>query len=567
MWGPLSRLALTIVVAGLPLAAAAQGVPSTALPGREREQFQDITPPLSRPTGPAVTLPSTEPPAGAATIKVTLRGVTVVGSTVYSHEQLAALYGDLIGREVSLTEIYDLAKKITARYGSDGYVLSRAIVPPQNFNRAGADIKIQAIEGYVDQVVWPDRLSRYRDFFSDYTARILADRPANVRTLERYLLLAGDLPGLKFSTKLRPSAKNTGASTLVVEVTEKPFDAAARVDNRGSKARGPYQYLVTGTANNLIGAHEAFTLTYGGTFQFKELQFGAAAYRQVLNSEGLTAFANVSYGAGKPDLGAELDSLAFKTRSLVFEGGLSYPVIRTRERNLILTGLMFASNSEGIMLDAPYTDDRLRGFRLRADFDMADSWRGINRFSATYSKGIHGLGSTDNGSLLASVAAGRVDFSKVEFSASRVQPLGAGFSLSVAAETQYALTTLLAPEQCSFGGRNIGRAFDPSELTGDHCWMGSAELRYDLPLGGLPKDQADAFKYLKQSQIYTFLDRGEAYRREPAVGTPETQTGTSAGVGLRLGWMDNALLDLSAAKAVAGPRDDWRFFFIATVKN
>jgi hemolysin activation/secretion protein len=566
MWGPLYRLALTVVVAGMPLAAAAQVIPPTAQPGREREQFQDVTPPLSRPVGPGVTLPSTEPPAGAATIMVRLRSVTVVGSTVYSREQLAALYGDLIGREVSLAEVYDLAKKITARYGNDGYVLSRAIVPPQKFDRSGADVKIQVVEGYVDQVVWPDKLSRYRDFFSDYSARILADRPANVRTLERYLLLAGNLPGLKFSTKLRPSTRNPGASTLVVEVTEKPYDAAARVDNRGSKARGPYQYLVTGTANNLIGAHEAFTLTYGGTFQFKELQFVGAGYRQVLNSEGLTGFANVSYAAGKPGL-SELELLAFKTRSLVFEGGLSYPVIRTRERNLILTGLIFASNSEGDMLESLFSDDRLRGFRLRADFDMADSLRGINRFSATYSQGVHGFGSTDNGNLLASVAAGRVDFSKVEFSASRVQPLGAGFSLAVAAETQYALTTLLAPEQCGFGGRNIGRAFDPSELTGDHCWMASAELRYDLPLGGLPKDQADAFKYLKQSQIYTFLDRGEAYRREPAAGTPETQSGTSAGLGLRLGWMENALLDLSAAKAVAGPRDDWRFFFIATVRN
>jgi hemolysin activation/secretion protein len=565
MWGPFYRLALTIAVAGTPLAAAAQGIPSTALPGREREQFQDIAPPLSRPVGPSVTLPSTEPPAGAATIKVRLRSVTVVGSTVYSREQLAALYGDLIGREVSLAEVYDLAKKITGQYGNDGYVLSRAIVPPQNFNRSGADIKIQVVEGYVDKVVWPDRLSRYRDFFSDYTARILADRPANVRTLERYLLLAGDLPGLKFSTKLRPSANNTGASTLVVEVTEKPYDAAARIDNRGSAARGPYQYLVTGTANNLIGVHEAFTLTYGGTFQFKELQFAAAAYRQVLNSEGLTGFANISYGIGKPGL-SELELLAFKTRSIAFEGGLSYPVIRTRERNLILTGLMFASDSHGEMLDAPFSEDRLRGFRFRADYDMADSLRGINRFSATYSKGIHGFGSTDNGNLLASVAAGRVDFSKVEFSASRTQPLGAGFSMAVAAETQYAFNTLLAPEQCSFGGRNIGRAFDPSELTGDHCWMASAELRYDLAVGAMAKDY-DALKYLKQSQLYSFLDRGEAYRREASAGTPESQSGTSAGLGLRLGWMDNALLDLSAAKALAGPRDDWRFFFIATVKN
>jgi hypothetical protein len=40
-----------------------------------------------------------------------------------------------------------------------------------------------------------EKLTRYRDFFTDYAARIVADRPANIRTLERYLLLANDLPG------------------------------------------------------------------------------------------------------------------------------------------------------------------------------------------------------------------------------------------------------------------------------------------------------------------------------------------------------------------------------------
>ena len=43
--------------------------------------------------------------------------------------------------------------------------------------------------------------------------------------------------------------------------------------------------------------------------------------------------------------------------------------------------------------------------------------------------------------------------------------------------------------------------------------------------------------------------------------------GTSAGVGVRLGWKDNVLVDLSAAKPVDGQvDDDWRFFFTAVAK-
>ncbi len=155
-----------------------------------------------------------------------------------------------------------------------------AVVPPQNFGQRGAVVRIQVVEGYVDRVVWPvEKLTRYRDFFTDYTARIVADRPANIRTLERYLLLANDLPGLQFVTSLKPSATNPNASTLIVEVKEKTFDLVARVDNRGTIARGPVQYLGQLSINNLAGAHESLTTTWAGTAQFEELQYVSSTYR------------------------------------------------------------------------------------------------------------------------------------------------------------------------------------------------------------------------------------------------------------------------------------------------
>ena len=257
-------------------------------PGRERERFVDPPAPRAQPGGPVITLPSTAAPAGAEGIKLTISRIVVTGATVYSEADFAPLYADMLGGETTLAAVYDLARRITAKYGAAGYVLSRAVVPPQNLGQRGAVVRIQVVEGYVDQVVWPrEKLARYRDFFTDYTARIVADRPANIRTLERYLLLANDLPGLKFTTTLKPSATNPNASTLVVEVQEKMFDAIARVDNRGTTAQGPWQYLGALTVNNIAGAHEAFTVTYAGTFQVEELQYIAANYRQVLTSEGL----------------------------------------------------------------------------------------------------------------------------------------------------------------------------------------------------------------------------------------------------------------------------------------
>src|SRR4051794_13504045 len=231
-----------IVAVGLLCAAlpAFAQIPASQAPRPPRPRFQEPPAPRAQPGEASITLPSTVAPAGAERITLVVRAVVIEGATVYSAAEFAPLYQDLVGKQVTLSAVYDIAKRITAKYGADGYVLSRAIVPPQQLPPHGATVHIRVVEGFVDKVEWPAALSRHRDFFSYYASRIVADRPTNIRTIERYLLLAGDLPGLKFKNSLKPSERQTGAATLVVEVDEKLIDAIARVDNRGSKARGPY---------------------------------------------------------------------------------------------------------------------------------------------------------------------------------------------------------------------------------------------------------------------------------------------------------------------------------------
>jgi hemolysin activation/secretion protein len=446
------RVVAAMAMASISFAAAAQVIPPSAQPGRERQLFTQPPVPRAQPGGPPVSLPSTVAPPGADKVKIIIRDVHVVGSTIYRADELRGLYADLLGRETTLQTVYDIARRITVKYGSDGYVLSRAVVPPQKFSPKGAVVRIQVIEGWINKVEWPTKLSRYRDFFSEYAAKITAERPVNIRTIERYLLLGNDLPGLKFSTSLQPSNTETGASILVVEVTEKPLDANARIDNRGTKSRGPFQFLTAAAFNNIFGQHESFNLSYAGVSPLKELQYVSATYKQVLTSEGLTVFADASYSWGKPGT-QELEALEFDTRSTVAEAGVLYPVIRARERNLTLTALIFMSDNYSDILAAPFNVDRLRGFRGKADADIADSLQGINQFNVTFSQGIEGLGSTDNGNPLASRASGRVDFSKIEATIGRTQPLPAQFSVYASLYGQYAFTSLLSSEQCGYGGR------------------------------------------------------------------------------------------------------------------
>jgi hemolysin activation/secretion protein len=531
-------------------------IPPSEQPGRERQRFAEPPPPLAGPAGPRVSLPSATAPPGADQIHLTIRDFRIEGATVYPADVLKALGADLIGHEVTLAAIYDFAQRITAKYGADGYVLSRAVVPPQNLAPRNAVVRIQVIEGYVDKVVWPEGLSRYPNYFSYYAAMIMADRPVNVRTIERYVLLAGDLPGLKFSTTLKASEKNPNAATLLVEAVYKPVEAIARLDNRGTPARGPLEYLSAATFNNVLGEDDALTVTYAGVLPLThELNYAAADYRQVLNPEGLQALANVSYGFGKPGT-MPLDILHFKTRTLYTDGGFSYPAIRSREKNLTYTAKFFASESTSDIFEQRFNDDRLRGGRFKIDADMADTWRGINQLNLTISQGIKGLGSTANGNPLASRADGRVDFTKFEALGARTQPLWGAFSTYLAAYGQYATTSLLSPEQCGFGGRYFGRAYDPSELLGDSCFMGNAELRYDL----------SPWWQFTQAQLYVFTDGGQVFDRVPSTGFPANIHAASAGGGARFTWLANLFADLTVAKAIDGPREDTRFFFAVTGK-
>jgi hemolysin activation/secretion protein len=329
-----------------------------------------------------------------------------------------------------------------------------------------------------------------------------------------------------------------------------------RVDNRGSKARGPLEYYAGVNLNNPFGMHDAFTLSYAGAFQTEELQYFGAGYRMVLTPEGLTAFVNANHSFGRPGT-PELRLLGYKTISTLVEGGFSYPVIRQRERNLTLTALMFGSDDRSdTIFAAPSTLDRLRGFRVKLDADAADPLNAINQLYLVASQGIDGLGA-GHGSVDGVRKNGRIDFSKFEATFTRLQPLFSNFSFLMSAYAQYASTPLPAPELCGYGGRGYGRAYDPSQLVADECVELLGELRFDVPL---------SFPDLSQLQFYAFADRGWLHNVDvvPNSGTPSRVDGASAGGGLRLGWRSVVTADLSVAKAVAGPRDDWRYFFILT---
>src|SRR5215813_11111621 len=100
---------LALAAAMLTASTAFAQIPSSELPGRERERFEQPAPALARPGGPAITLPGSVAPPGADKVTLVLRGVRIVGGTIYRADELAALYQDLVGKPVTLAADYNIA--------------------------------------------------------------------------------------------------------------------------------------------------------------------------------------------------------------------------------------------------------------------------------------------------------------------------------------------------------------------------------------------------------------------------------------------------------------------------
>ena len=97
---------------------------------------------------------------------------------------------------------------------------------------------------------------------------------------------------------------------------------------------------------------------------------------------------------------------------------------------------------------------------------------------------------------------------------------------------------MLSSEEVGYGGKNIGRAYDASEITGDKGIMGSIELRYyDVP------NISEAI-----IQPYIFYDIGKVWHND---NTAKNQaSAASAGGGVRLSHKKSGL---SAEGIVAMP--------------
>ena len=509
-----------VCLALVSLDARAQTKPPRTQPGQVERQFERPPEPKAKPGAIAIPEAGQQPPPNADQVKVVLTGVTLEGVTAYRADALRAVYADVLHKEVTLADIYRIAERLTAKYRNDGYILSQVIVPAQTVE--GGAIHLRAIEGYIANVRVEGGSAALRGRVQKYADKVRSSRPLTMAALERYVLLANDLPGIVAQAVLAPSTV-PGASDLILRVSSRAVSGGVASDNRGSRTQGPGRVLADMDARALLGVASRTELR-GVTSFTPELNYVAVAHDQFVGAEGGKITVAASYVNSRPQE-IYIVPLHLQTDSQTAVLSYSHPIFRRRSRNLYVRGVLSAFNSTTQVFDVDDTIDRVRSVSLGVTYDNADRFGGVNIVDVAFGQGLRGLGASSNGDRLLSRSTGRVDFRKVSVYGQRLQLLSPGWSAVVGVEAQYAFTDLLAPEMFSLGGERFGRGYDPSALLNDHGANAKLELQYTHTWRGREPILL---------MPYAFGDMGRVWQRTPIPGITPYESAASAGGGVRM---------------------------------
>src|SRR3990167_10648686 len=188
----MSILALFCLFEGIALADV---LPGPAMPEQVGRALQSEEQQPSQSGPPAVSSqekPQTPVGEEAEKIKFKLNGIILEGNHVYTTQQLMPLYNNQLNKTITVADLFGIVQNITNYYRNNGYIISRAILPPQHVKNGV--VKIEVIEGYIDKVTVTGKPRGAKCIIEGFGYQIRKCPPLNLNQLEKYMLLVNEIP-------------------------------------------------------------------------------------------------------------------------------------------------------------------------------------------------------------------------------------------------------------------------------------------------------------------------------------------------------------------------------------
>jgi hemolysin activation/secretion protein len=465
-------------------AAWAQNVPAPS----------QVVPPQIVPRAPVGRISIPQVPAGATIpaaakrLNFTLTGFDIKGEFPELADERKAISAPLIGRRVTVAEIFEFADKLQQIYVRAGYPLTRVVILPQEFEQS-ARIKLRIIDGFVESL----DVNAIGSLVSGRVTAVLAPlinlTHLKQVELERRLLIAGDAAGLTLNATFS-AGKKEGGSILILTGRFRPVSLSFYTDNAMPSVFGSNQIVTAVSLNSLLGLGEQFTFSAAG---LPEKDFdGRYPTRRYLSGKAVLPIGidglKLEFGATDGITTPRVDDPSAATQGHLKQGygKLSYDYIKLRDAEFTIFGRFDATDEEVDTLvvspAVPISLDRVR--TLRGGFDgvwrLRSSGTAIN-YASTLSRGLDAFGARTAADVTSfpqlSHDGADAKFFKVDgrLEISQALPEGLSAAAIVAGQTSFN-HPLLTSEQYSIDGARQLSGFTAGSLAGDTAWVVRGEL-------------------------------------------------------------------------------------------
>jgi hemolysin activation/secretion protein len=492
---------------------------------RLRDGKLRLTVMLVRPgdTGIAIQQERAAPPAGAQAdrIRIPLREISVTGSTVFKATDLAPLYASLLGHDVTLAELRDLARRIQDRYVAAGYFGTTATVPPQVVHDGVVTIEVTELSVDSVRVALNGSPLPPDDLLFRAANAITAEKPVTMESIQRQVYVLNNIPGVLVESVIPPVTDDPNAQ---VYLRRKPFTFTTAMDNRGTRVAGPLEVGAMVQEDGQLGFNEEIQLLGLESIPFHNLNYYGTQMILPLTSSGLVATAMISHTDVYP--GGYLNPDSINAVGDMVSLGLTYPIIARSWLSTLLTLNFDLFNNSSSVFNGRITtsDERSRALRFGTLTTVSDDIGGLTTVNAYYSQGIDALGARPNGNQLTTRPGMELNAGKFVLDVRRDQALPYGYKLALGLHGQRALEPLPSAVVMTFGGVDFGRAYDSGIISGDNGIAGKVQLSHVIPLGNPIVPMIDP---------YVFYDIGQTSTALKAPGQRGSASAASTGIGSR----------------------------------
>jgi hemolysin activation/secretion protein len=456
---------------------------------------------------------------------VEIRGVRFDGSEV--PERVGDAARPFLGRPATSETLNQLANAMSTAYGKSAVALYTLAIPAQNFD--GGIVHVRVAEGFIEQAIVTGDVSHSSvKLVRQYAATLAAERPLRRASLQRCLSLIRDIPGLTVAMTLLRGSR-PGAVKLVLVLKQKTHEVSLSFDNRTQEGLAEGEFNANGKLYGALRPGDETDLNLATSSNFQSYGYTGLTHSTPIGANGTRAAVSIAH------LATRARHTHVKGNADILSFSITHPLIRSYTRNLLLSLSVDGVNSDNAVLGSLLSRERTRAVRGAASFTDASAKHSLAA-SFSVSRGLD-IASADTDMTFADPR-----FVKVNGRISLNRALGKRFVARMAGSGQWADDALPAVERFIVGGADFGRAYPVALLAGDRGVAGSAELAWRP----LPKAFA-------QSEFYIFGDKATVHYLERGPAPAADYDIASAGIGVRVAWLQKAQLDLEGARRLERP--------------